>query len=80
MILDRLAKRRDNGLTTPKQIRCLEQRGFKHVGQWQFDEASHMIDRIAANGWKIPPGLRPGEYIPPSLTMIGGKQLSFGEV
>ena len=35
-ILDRLDKRRNEGLTTPKQIRFLEGRGFKHVGTWQF--------------------------------------------
>lgn len=79
LLLDRLAKRREDGLTTPKQIRCLEQRGFQHVGQWQFDEASHMIDRMAAAGWKIPVGVRPAEYIPPSQSMIGGTQLTFEE-
>ena len=38
-ILDRLNKRREEGLTTPKQIRFLESRGFQHVGTWQFDTA-----------------------------------------
>lgn len=63
MILERLAKRRAEGLTTPKQIRFLEGRGFQHVGQWQFDTAKHMIDRIAANGWKVPRDIVPSEYI-----------------
>lgn len=63
MLLDRLAKRRTEGLTTPKQIRFLEGRGFRHVGQWQFDTAKHMIDRIAANGWRIPTGVVPAEYM-----------------
>ena len=63
MILDRLAKRRAEGLTTPKQIRFLEGRGFQHVGQWQFDTAKNMIDRIAANGWKVPRDIVPSEYI-----------------
>ncbi len=67
MLLDRLSKRRAEGLTTPKQIRCLEQRGFLHVGQWQFDEASHMIDRMASRGWRIPPGVVPSTYIPASM-------------
>lgn len=31
-ILDRLDKRKEEGLTTPKQIRFLEGRGFQHVG------------------------------------------------
>ena len=51
-LLDRLAKRRETGLTTPKQIRFLESRGFQHVGTWQFATAKGLIDRIAANGWK----------------------------
>ena len=61
-LLDRLDKRRDEGLTTPKQIRFLEGRGFQHVGTWQFDDARKMIDRIAANGWRVPAGVNPAEY------------------
>ena len=61
-LLDRLDKRRDEGLTTPKQIRFLEGRGFQHVGTWQFDDARKMIDRIAANGWRVPAGVKPAEY------------------
>lgn len=54
LLLDRLNKRREENLTTPKQIRFLEGKGFKHVGTWQFETARKLIDRIAANGWKIP--------------------------
>lgn len=61
-ILDRLDKRRQEGLTTPKQIRFLEGRGFQHVGTWQFDTARKLIDRIAANGWKVPADIIPQEY------------------
>lgn len=61
-LLDRLGKRRDEGLTTPKQIRFLEGRGFQHVGTWQFETARKMIDRIAANGWRIPADIIPQEY------------------
>jgi type I site-specific restriction endonuclease len=61
-ILDRLDKRRQEGLTTPKQIRFLESRGFQHVGTWQFEKAKHLIDRIAANGWRIPSGIEPNTY------------------
>lgn len=64
MILDRLSKRRDEGLTTPKQIRCLEIKGFKHVGMWSFQDAKHMIERIAVNGWRVPKGINPAEYRP----------------
>lgn len=62
-ILERLDKRRTEGLTTPKQIRFLESRGFQHVGTWQFDTARKLIDRIAANGWRIPSEINPQEYI-----------------
>lgn len=53
-ILDRLDKRRNAGLTTPKQIRFLEQKGFQHVGTWEFQKAKSLIDRIAANNWRVP--------------------------
>lgn len=61
-ILDRLNKRREAGLTTPKQIRFLEGRGFRHVGTWQFETARKLIDRIAANGWKVPRDIDPTSY------------------
>lgn len=68
-LLDRLDKRKLEGLTTPKQIRFLENRGFRHVGKWQFGHASKMIDRIAANGWKLPRGISPASYIPEGDSM-----------
>lgn len=61
-ILDRLDKRKNEGLTTPKQIRYLESKGFLHVGTWQFHTAKNLIDRIAGNGWKIPNDIVPQEY------------------
>jgi superfamily II DNA or RNA helicase len=61
-LLDRLTKRRVEGLTTPKQIRFLEGRGFQHVGTWQFENAKKLIDRIAANGWRVPHDIIPNEY------------------
>ena len=65
-LLDKLALRRAEGLTTPKQIRFLERRGFQHVGTWQFDQAKRLIDRIAAHGWRIPLDIHPASYIPPA--------------
>lgn len=62
-LLDRLDKRRQEGLTTPKQIRFLERKGFQHVGTWQFETAKNLIDRIAGNGWRVPPDINPQEYI-----------------
>nr|UWH96890.1 MAG: U3 small nucleolar RNA-associated SSU processome protein 25 [Bacteriophage sp.] len=64
LILDRLEKRRNAGLTTPKQIRLLESKGFKHVGQWSFESASKLISRIHANGWIMPRGINPETYRP----------------
>lgn len=63
-LLDRLNKRKDSGLTTPKQIRLLEGRGFRNVGMWKFEEASNLINRIAASGWRMPKGIIPATYQP----------------
>lgn len=65
-LLERLSKRREDGLTTPKQIRFLESKGFRHVGTWKFHDAKSMIDRIAAVGWHIPQGINPDTYKPQS--------------
>ena len=63
-LLDRVKKRRDSGLSSPKQIRLLERRGFKHVGTWSMEAASSMISRISASGWRIPSGVNPATYVP----------------
>lgn len=67
MLMDRLIKRASANLSTAKQIRCLENRGFMHVGEWTFQEASKMISRLSMNNWGMPFGLDPQTYIPPSL-------------
>lgn len=64
LLLDRLNKRKQEGFSTPKQIRFLEGKGFNNVGTWQFDDANNMINRIAANGWRMPRGIVPQEYVP----------------
>lgn len=65
LILDRLHKWQEEGLTTPKQIRCLEKYGFQHVGTWTFEAGKNMIDRIAACGWRgAPRGVDPRNYVP----------------
>lgn len=65
LILDRLHKRQEEGLTTPKQIRYLEKYGFQHVGTWTFEAGKNMIDRIAACGWRgAPRGVDPRNYVP----------------
>ena len=64
LLLDRIRKRRMDGLSTPKQIRCLERYGFSNVGTWSFDGAKNMIDRIASNRWRVPRGVTPKEFRP----------------
>ncbi|MGX7163368.1 DEAD/DEAH box helicase [Enterococcus massiliensis] len=61
-LLDRLGKRREEGLTTPKQIRLLERYGFQKVGTWEFDTAKGLINRIAANGWRVPTAIDVQNY------------------
>jgi len=78
-LLDNLDMRRTEGLTTPKQIRFLEGRGFQHVGTWQFQEAKNLIDRVAGNGWRVPHDINPSEYKPviakPGDSGMGGAWL-----
>ncbi len=64
LLLERLQKRRSEGLSTPKQIRFLEGRGFQRVGTWRFDDAHNMINRIQASGWHIPHGVDPRTFNP----------------
>ena len=78
LLLERLAKRREEGLTTPKQIRFLESKGFEHVGTWDFDAARKLIDRIAANSWRVPYDIEPRSYVPAPVyqqTELGGFEL-----
>lgn len=73
LLLNRLAKRRSAGLSTPKQIRFLENRGFQHVGTWGFDAANSMISRIAHNRWMVPKDIHPASYVPePDLFIPDG--------
>ena len=67
LLLDRLDARRSEGLTTPKQIRFLENRGFDHVGTWEFESAKKLIDRIAGNGWQTPKDINPQTYKPVAM-------------
>ena len=79
LLLDRLHKRQTEGLTTPKQIRCLEKYGFQHVGTWSFEAARHMIDRIAAQGWRgVPKGVNPRTYTPAAEPPAADSPFDFG--
>lgn len=64
LLIDRLKRRQTAGLSTPKQIRCLERYGFRRVGIWRFDDASRLISALADNRWKVPYGITPSLYIP----------------
>lgn len=68
LIMDHLIKRKDAGLSTPKQIRFLEDKGFAHVGRWTFDQASKMISRYSMNGWRTPHGVVPESYQPEGVS------------
>ena len=63
-VISALTEREKSGMSTPRQIRQLERRGFRNVGKWTFESARKMIDRIAANGWKTPWNIRPAYYVP----------------
>ena len=64
LMLDRLSKRKAAGMATPKQVRMLERKGFRHPGTWTFDQASDMMGRLAQNRWRVPVGITPTTYVP----------------
>lgn len=64
VLIDKLKRRQEEGLATPKQIRCLERYGFRQVGTWQFSAAAKMISRLAVNNWRLPYGLDAKTYKP----------------
>jgi superfamily II DNA or RNA helicase len=64
LMLDRLSKRKASGMATPKQVRMLERKGFRHPGTWTFDQASDMMGRLAQNRWRVPFGITPETYVP----------------
>ena len=64
LLINRLKERQGLHLSTPKQIRFLERKGFLHVGTWSFAAASSMIGQISENGWHIPEGIIPATYNP----------------
>ena len=67
LLIEKIQTRRDENMTTPRQIRQLENRGFENVGSWSFEQARRLIDRIAGNGWKTPRDIDPHTYIPPAI-------------
>ena len=63
-LIDSLVKRQDQGLATPKQIRMLERKGFKHPGTWSFEDASRIMGILAKNRWMVPSWIDPETYDP----------------
>jgi superfamily II DNA or RNA helicase len=57
-------ERHSKGMAAPKEIRLLERRHFKNVAQWTHEQASKMIRRLVANGWRTPYGIHPETYKP----------------
>ena len=57
-------ERHAKGMAAPKEIRLLERRHFKNVAQWTHEQASKMIRRLVANGWRTPYGINPETYKP----------------
>ena len=72
LLIEKVEERRDNNMATPRQIRQLENRGFENVGQWTFEQARRLIDRIAGNGWKTPRDINPRLYTPPVIEENSG--------
>lgn len=68
LYLDRLFKRSQLGLATPKQLNTLERKGFKNVADWSMEDASKMIGLIAKNKWKVPYYINPDTYVPKNLS------------
>lgn len=67
LLIKKARERIVSNMATPKQIRQLENRGFQNVGQWSFEQARRLINRIASNGWITPKSINPKEYIPPVI-------------
>lgn len=66
MLLDKLMKRAQEKMATPKQIRCLERFGYEHVGMWKFETANMIITALAKVSWKIwkvPKELSPKNFV-----------------
>ncbi len=64
LLLDRLARRKAAGMATPKQVRMLERKGFRHPGTWTKEQASSMMTRLSQNRWQVPWGIDPATYEP----------------
>ena len=63
-IIEAIITRVRLNLSTPKQIRCLENYGFEHVAKWTFKEANYVLNKISNNDWCVPSYITPATYKP----------------
>ena len=68
-MIDTLIRRQDEGMATPKQVRMLERKGFRHPGTWTFEQASKMMSILARNRWQTPAWIDPETYVPDMTEM-----------
>jgi superfamily II DNA or RNA helicase len=59
-----LMNRRKSKMSTLRQIKQLKQKGFKNSENWTGDQAKQIMNRLAVNGWRVPPDICPSSYIP----------------
>jgi superfamily II DNA or RNA helicase len=71
-LIDTLIRRQDEGMATPKQVRMLERKGFKHPGTWSFEAASKMMSILAQNRWMVPAHIDPETYEPKGERLVNG--------
>ena len=50
-VFDRLGKRREQNLATPKQVRSMARLGIKDADRYSFKEASKVLDIASGCGW-----------------------------
>lgn len=63
-----IIKRDKKGLSSIKQIKFLEKRGFKNVAKWTKNDAKVIMAIIANNKWIVPKALHANTFDPSHLT------------
>ena len=69
-IIGVMQNRRERGMSSPKQIKCLERSGFLNVGLWTKEEAGDMITALSDNRWHVPKGINAKTYKPKRLSHV----------
>lgn len=75
LILKELMKRWDSGMATPKQIRFLENKDFRHVGRWTKTYASGVIGTISDHDWSLPNNFAASKWDHEEKTIENFKEL-----